>query len=1273
MHHHILIVEDERIIAEDMKTTLTGLGYTVSGIVSSGEKAIAFVRKNTIHLVLMDIRIKGSLTGIETADEIFSGYGIPVVFVTALTNRQIMQKMKSTSAYGLIVKPANNQAIQGTIELAMERHKTERELRAANSRLTYINQVLQAAAEVRQLTQNAVERHALISQICAALVNSQAFTHAMIYLIDANRNFIELAFAPENKPVEFAAVITESGDHPPCVRRALSGKRLAVLKKTPVSCRECGHAVQNGQDCRFSARLSYKGRIYGILSVTLPAEHAADKEGRQIFMDLADAIGSALRHLGYRAEEQKYKESNKMLQGLLNAIPDVIGVQDRRRRMIQLNTAGYRFLKKTEEEATGKKCYELIGRKRACRNCAALETLKTKRPAKTVGFFKALNLWLDIRTYPVLNEKEKIQYIIEHIRDITEQKWAEETLYQANVQLESLIENTSECIMIGDEKGKPILYNSPYAETIHKMLGVVMKPGMQPHKMLKDKNARKWWDKLYKRVLAGETLTEQYRHALQPDENRYFEISLHPIYSNNRIAGFTEFTRDITHRKNAEDRLRHEHNLLNLVLETSPVGIVFVDTDGKITYANQHAENVLGLEKNVINMLSYNSPEWQIEDFDGKPFPQKKLPFHLVRDTKKSVYNIRHAIRWPDGRRILLSVNASPLLDGKQNFTGMVATVENLGARLESEKALARSEAKFRNIIESSPMGMHMYSLDPEGELIFTGANPAADQILGMDNSRFIGKSIEKAFPALANTEIPEKYRDVAVSGRTWHTDQITYAEGAIAGAFEVHAFQTSPNNMVAAFLDITHRKRTEDALRVSEERYRTMADTFPDAITTTDMDGVITFVSKGMTKLHGFQTVMEAIGKNAFDLIAPRDLPKAMEKTRELIRRGMTRHVQLTLLKNDGTEFPGELSAALIRDAHGHPAGMVGITRDISDRLQAEKALRESEERFRALVQNSSDIILTTQMDGTILYASPSVERILGHSPATLTGRNIHTMVHPDDTEEIRNAMSRALSRPGSLGSGEFRVRHHDGSWRYIEVYTNNLLDEPGIESLVINARNVSDRRNSEDILKISLKEKELLLKEIHHRVKNNLQVIISLLNLQSNKMDDPNSRNALQESRRRIYSMALVHEKLYQSQNFSEIDMKSYLESMVHHLAGIYNVFGRIELDLKIGDITLGIDSAIPCGLMINELISNAMKHAFPGGGKGSVLVSIARDKKNRYCLTVADNGTGLPKKANLRNAKTLGLQLVQLLTDQLNGRISISSRKGTRITVCFPPENE
>ena len=226
-----------------------------------------------------------------------------------------------------------------------------------------------------------------------------------------------------------------------------------------------------------------------------------------------------------------------------------------------------------------------------------------------------------------------------------------------------------------------------------------------------------------------------------------------------------------------------------------------------------------------------------------------------------------------------------------------------------------------------------------------------------------------------------------------------------------------------------------------------------------------------------------------------------------------------------------------------------------------------------------------------------------------------------------------------------------------------------PAIERELRESGERRDRKRAEAQIKASLQEKEVLLKEIHHRVKNNLQIISSLLNLQADYLKDNQAIEIFKDSQNRIESMALIHEKLYQSKDLAKINFADYIQELATSLFCSYEVnLNAITLKMNIEDVILGIDAAIPCGLIINELVVNSLKHAFPEGKPGEISIDFCSINANEFALVVSDSGIGLPKELDLQNTNSLGLQLVNALTNQLEGNINFVRTRGVKIIITF-----
>ena len=359
------------------------------------------------------------------------------------------------------------------------------------------------------------------------------------------------------------------------------------------------------------------------------------------------------------------------------------------------------------------------------------------------------------------------------------------------------------------------------------------------------------------------------------------------------------------------------------------------------------------------------------------------------------------------------------------------------------------------------------------------------------------------------------------------------------------------------------------------------------------------------------------------------------------------------------------------LSDWRGRMVSQVIVLRDVTERSRADKALRESEEKYRLHFENLNDVIWTMDSQFQVISVSPSVERHLGYTPEDVIGKTFPELniLGPEYLEAALSDTLRVLAGEW-IASAVYEFITKDGRRIIGEVSGAPVVRDGKVTAIISVARDITERQQAEEQLKVSLQEKEVLLKEIHHRVKNNLQVISSLLSLQASSIASSAIEELFHESQNRIQSMALVHEALYQSGDLSRIDMGAYVRDMTGHLQDSYAANARgVGLQVDSDHVYQDIDKAIPCGLIINELVSNAFKHAFPNGRNGTIRVELRADGDGGAVVLVQDDGVGLPPNLDFRNTTSLGLLLVNSLARQLNGTIELRSENGTRVTLTLP----
>jgi PAS domain S-box-containing protein len=340
--------------------------------------------------------------------------------------------------------------------------------------------------------------------------------------------------------------------------------------------------------------------------------------------------------------------------------------------------------------------------------------------------------------------------------------------------------------------------------------------------------------------------------------------------------------------------------------------------------------------------------------------------------------------------------------------------------------------------------------------------------------------------------------------------------------------------------------------------------------------------------------------------------------------------------------------------------------------RLKAEEALKESEHFLQDILQTEPECVKLLAPDDSVIMMNPAgLSMIEADSLEQVKGLPVSSLIAPEHRQAFQDLTKETFN--GRSGTLEFELIGLKGRRLWLETHAVPFRNAKGevFASLGV-TRDITPRRKAEDRLRSALGEKDVLLKEIHHRVKNNLQVVASMLGLQARDIRDRESRLLFEESRQRIETMSLIHEKLYRSRDLAGIDFGEYVDDLISQLL-TFNAGGseRITLETDIRGISLDIGSAIPCGLIVNELVSNALRHAFADGRGGSLVIRMHALDDGRITLTVGDNGVGIPEGLDFRNTKTLGLQLVISLVGQLNGMISLDGTSGTTFTIEFRGE--
>jgi PAS domain S-box-containing protein len=601
--------------------------------------------------------------------------------------------------------------------------------------------------------------------------------------------------------------------------------------------------------------------------------------------------------------------------------------------------------------------------------------------------------------------------------------------------------------------------------------------------------------------------------------------------------------------------------------------------------------------------------------------------------------------------------------------------------------ALRASEAKFSSLAESATEAIVI--ADESGNIV--SWNPGAHSMFGYSAKEIGGRHLT----ALA----PETFRPILdraltqlkgeeASGESMEIIGSTKSGHMFPLELSISTWRTGAGRYYSGILrDISERVRAQEDLRNSEERFRLLVEGVTDyAILMLDPDGFVVSWNSGAERIQGYR-LDEILGRHFSIFYLPEDIKRGdpQRALEEAASKGRF-EIEGWRIRKNGTPYWAGATITALRDQTGSLRGFGKVTRDLTEWRESNARLHTTLAFQTAILGSANLSIIATDPAGTIVSFNCAAQRMLGYSSDEVIGRQTPTLIHDSIEVEERAAwLSASLGYPVAPGFDVFVAKARKGEadeqeWTYIRKDGSRfpvLLSVTiirGIDGDIIGflgiASDISDRKQKEHTIQAALAEKETLLKEVYHRVKNNLQVITSLLNMQARALPEGPARVALREGVDRVRAMALVHEKLYQSKNLSQIPLNEYIRDLCQQMEAAMATNDRgITISADIEPIDIGLERAAPLGLAINELISNSLKHAFPNNQGGTVTVRLAKGENDVAILEVSDNGVGFSKGNPPAASTSLGLTLVEMLSKQLDGEFFMENRGGAYSRFTFP----
>lgn len=481
------------------------------------------------------------------------------------------------------------------------------------------------------------------------------------------------------------------------------------------------------------------------------------------------------------------------------------------------------------------------------------------------------------------------------------------------------------------------------------------------------------------------------------------------------------------------------------------------------------------------------------------------------------------------------------------------------------------------------------------------------------------------------------------------------------------------------------HSPEEQNNWQADEHLFDALIEHTPDyAFIFLDRDNKIRRWNTGAERVFGY-TEPEILGEEARVFFTPEDRAAGeVEKELTTAQREGKAQDDRWHMRKDGSRFWSNGMVRPVRDESGELKGFVKILRDLTTQKRTQERMQQSEEQLRLFIENITDYaLIQVDGEGRVTSWNPGAQRITGYTEEEIAGQNLSVLCTQEDIDA--RFMEEELKRAAQKGTTE-EVRwfvRKDGRRFWARWVTHTIADASGAANSFAKVMwDETERKRAEERLRASVLEKDVLLQEIHHRVKNNLQVVVSLLSIQANRLQRRDVVDILNETQNRVRAIAGIHETLYSSPDLANISFNDYMEQLIRGLFAFYNVStDKIDLQIKMDDIVLGITQAVPLGLILNELVTNVLKHAFPDGRTGTVWARLryvpeetrpdASLDEGAVSLTVEDDGVKLPEGFDIQKTDSMGMYLVRVLTRQLRGSVHVTEDTRKQFTVSFPLE--
>lgn len=920
------------------------------------------------------------------------------------------------------------------------------------------------------------------------------------------------------------------------------------------------------------------------------------------------------------------------------------------------------------------------------------EIFDNKKPSQVIYRFfnprKKKYIWIEEKGYPVLNARNQLVEMYGIARDVNDRIESEISLSKTAALYKNIIEDNLAGFYRLSTNSVILEANTSFA----KILGyknkkqVIGKNTTKLYKVSTDDDA--FIDTI---VRKKKLINHESKVVLFTGEEKFFlentSYFKNPHTGEEYIEG-TIF--DITEFKKTQLALKESEEKYKKLFEENLVGVFRTNVKGHIYDCNQSFCHIFGY-KSKADLLKGTSLQF---------YRTKTEREQYIRDLRRKnlLKNYEMIYRKKDGSDLWALLNVELIKNGKDEL--IQGTLIDITQQKITNDKLVQNVDKYHKLFENASDAILLVK-----DWKITDCNNTSMKLFKSAKKQLIGKKFSDLVLYADLTREQKKVYDNIFVHKTNYRNNVYQCVlrdqkgGKIYAEIAVSMVTENNEDLYQLIIhDNTRQIREQKELENSIQNFENLVERSPDGNIIIHQDKVI-FSNQAAIHIFKLKSKKDILGKNMVSFFVQEHQPEIQKlinlvkdkKTNTRFYEYRVRHrgkqvdvgIQLIHLRYGDLdcvnmivydlELKKQLAQQELRANMAEEANRK-LEREIREHKNTQNRLSDQIAMTQALLEGSQNVLIYT-LDRKLKLTS--YNSIFEKTSKMVFGQDIHLGEHfagfiekvltPEDKRVMYERFKLAFKGESVRLEGPLRMKNGGIVW--IETFINPIKKGNQIIEISCISTDITDKKLKNEELRTSLREKEVLLKEVHHRVKNNLQIISSILNLQTSFSNDTRVNEILRESQNRVKSMAYLHESLYQNKNFSFINFSDYLINLSKNLVHSYYIStSSVELKLDVDKVDLNLDQAIPCGLIVNELLTNAIKYAFPDSEKGGIISISVKEKKGLVEISVADNGKGLPKSFDVNKTNSLGLQLVSTLTEQLDGKLGVQNHTGAKFTITF-----